>query len=143
MTNEGRINMDESLLQQITETLDHLFPDIQAIYLFGSMVEGIKHPGSDVDVAVLARGLITPEICWELAQKLALVLKSDVDLIDLRQATTVMQKEVVTKGKRILCRDLIAVELFEAFVFSSYARLNEERGEILASVLENGSVYGS
>ena len=134
--------MNKNLIRLIIETLGHALPDIQAIYLFGSFAQGIEHPGSDVDVAVLDRGLVPPEACWALAQSLAAALRADVDLVDLRQVTTVMQKEIVAKGERIFGRDLVAVEQFEDFVFSSYARLNEERAEILDAIQEDGSVYG-
>lgn len=133
--------MDKTISEQIKKLLSSALPHLQAIYLFGSVAQGTSHQDSDIDVAILDQGLISVEACWDLAQKLAIKLKSDVDLIDLRQTTTVMQKEIVAKGQRILCQDVAAVEKFEDFVFSSYARLNEERSEILENIRERGSVY--
>jgi len=65
-----------------------------------------------------------------------------VDLIDLKNTTTVMQSEIVAKGLKIYCVDLTCCENFEVFVYSSYARLNEERSGILQDIRKRGSVHG-
>ena len=80
--------------------------------------------------------------CWDIAQQLAASLGRDVDLIDIHQASTVMQKEIVSTGQRIIYQDVDVVEIFENYVFSSYARLNEERRAILDDIRSRGSIYG-
>lgn len=40
-----------------------------------------------------------------LAQKLADVLKRDVDLINFKKASTVFKVQVIAKGKHIYCTD--------------------------------------
>ena len=50
--------------------------------------------------------------------------------------------QVVAHGELLYCSNAGTVERFEDMVFSSYARLNEERREILSDVRERGNIYG-
>jgi len=117
-------------------------PDVMAVYLFGSAASGKMHPESDIDMAVLADSPIDPEKLWKLAQDMAAMLGLEVDIIDLRQASTVMRMQIVEGGKRLYCRDQAACDALEDFVFSDFARLNEERAGILEDVERRGAVYG-
>jgi hypothetical protein len=73
---------------------------------------------------------------------LASVLKREVDLIDLRSASTVMAIQVISTGRLLYDADASVRGGFEDFTYSSYARLNEERREILTRVRVEGTVYG-
>jgi len=117
-------------------------PDVMAVYLFGSAVTGQTHPGSDFDLAVLAESPVGPERLWKLAQDIAAMVNVEIDLIDLRTASTVMRMQIVKGGKRLYCRDQTACDAFEDFVFSDFARLNEERAGILEDIKRRGAVYG-
>jgi len=64
------------------------------------------------------------------------------DLLDLRQLSTVMRSQVVSTARLLLDRDPTARAFFETFVYSSYARLNEERLEILEQVKREGRIHG-
>jgi len=134
MTGDSSLHYSELLL-------DHL-PEIQAIYLFGSRVEGKTHPESDLDLAVLVDGDLPPIRLWETAQHLASHLGMDVDLVNLGKVSTVMQMQVINAGKRLYCRNEKACGEFEDLVFSSYVRLNEERAEILRDVARRGTIHG-
>jgi hypothetical protein len=70
------------------------------------------------------------------------MLKRNVDLVDLRAVPTDLQAQIVTKGQRHVLTNFEQIESFEDFVYSSYARLNEERKYILADIQQRGSVYG-
>ena len=61
---------------------------------------------------------------------LADALKKDVDLVNLRQVSTVFQKEIIY-GKLIYCANRYAVDEFEMLALSYYQKLNEERREIV------------
>jgi predicted nucleotidyltransferase len=113
-----------------------------AAYVFGSHAAGTANRQSDLDLAVLCSTTIDPQVRYELLQDLSVALSRDVDLIDLAGTTTVMRAQVVAGGKRIFCADATVCDRFEDLVFSSYARLNEERREILRDVKERESVYG-
>lgn len=72
----------------LIEFFRQAIPDLIALYRFGSQAKGISRPESDVDLAVLARHPIPALRRFELAQELAAQLHRDVDLLDLRSAST-------------------------------------------------------
>ena len=117
-------------------------PDVLAIYLFGSLERGDQDAESDVDVAVLGPVSLGPTRVFDIAQQLAAVVHRDVDLLELQSATTVMRMQVVSTGRCMYSDDEIKRQAFEMLVYSSYARLNEERREILKDIAARGSVYG-
>jgi predicted nucleotidyltransferase len=128
---------DTALVEYIKKSV----PGLIALYRFGSQAKGTARPGSDVDLAALSRVTLS-ELCrFELAQELATQLHRDVDLVDLRSASTLMRMQVISTGECLfkVCDQLQGE--FEDLVYSTYARLNEERREILNEVRTRGSVY--
>ncbi len=117
-------------------------PDVLAVYLFGSQAECSADEHSDIDVAVLASKRIEPYARFRLQERIASTLGRDVDLVDLRQASTVMRAQVVSGGRLLMDRDRYARALFELTTLSDYARLNEERRHILEDIRERGTIYG-
>ena len=117
-------------------------PDVVAVYRFGSTVEGGTHAASDVDLAFLAPRPLDPVRRFELQERLAVALRRDIDLIDLRAASTVMRMQVVSRGVVLAVLDPPEKERFETYTYASYARLNEERKSILEQVTREGTVYG-
>lgn len=126
----------------ITRTLTEQLPDAIAIYLFGSQARGRAHPTSDIDIAVLAHDPIPGLQLFQLAQDLALRLHREVDLVDLRRASTVMRAQILSTGQRVETTDEQAVAEFEMYAYADYARLNEERRDLLKGITERGLVYG-
>lgn len=117
-------------------------PDVQAIYRFGSSAADTFGPDSDVDLAILARRPLSPNVRFDLQERLATALRRPVDLVDLRGASTVMAMQVVSKGILLHDGDPIARGAFEDRCYTGYARLNEERRGILDRVAAEGNVYG-
>jgi len=113
-----------------------------AVYLFGSHASNQAMPDSDVDLAVLGKSPYTAADLFNVSSNLAIMLKRNVDLVDLRAVPTDLQAQIVTKGQRHVLTNFEQIESFEDFVYSSYARLNEERKYILADIQQRGSVYG-
>ena len=66
----------------------------------------------------------------------------DVDLVDLRAASSVLRVQVLRDAQLLFESDPNARALFEATVLSSYARLNEERRGIIEDVMRSGRIYG-
>lgn len=128
----------------ITSSRAH-YPDFQALYLFGSQADASAGPHSDVDLALLlppqqakqAGSLAMSELRFDLEQRLG----KHLDLINLRQVSTVLQKEVVVNGRRIAAPAFNAAETFEMLVYSLYQKLNEERRAILAEFQRSGRAY--
>jgi len=111
------------------------------IYAFGSQVSGQARRDSDLDLAVLLAGKTDPVELWNLAQEIATRIDREVDLVDLRDASTVLQYRVVTTGVRWWARDT-QVDLFEAFVLNQKTTLDEARAPLLADIAREGHVHG-
>jgi uncharacterized protein len=122
-----RLTNDQCSL--IVEALAEVEPAV--IYLFGSYGGPAQHPESDIDIAFLAAEPPNAVRCFEIANRLADRLGRSVDLIDLKQASTVLAKEVLRTGTAIFIGDSRAHQEFEMLALSNYARLNEERQPIL------------
>ena len=96
----------------LIEQIRKSVPSLIALYRFGSQAKGTARPDSDVD------------------------------LVDLRTASTVMRMQVLSTG---VCLDAPvepARREFEMYAYSDYARLNEERREIVKGITKRGLVYG-
>ncbi|HUV40992.1 MAG TPA: nucleotidyltransferase domain-containing protein [Sedimentisphaerales bacterium] len=135
--------MDET--NKIITTVLKYYPDVQAVYLFGSYGTDQAWADSDIDIAVLlpheksckAGCLLMSDLRFELER----LLGKGVDLINLRRVGTVLQKEIVMADRRIYYGDEYAADEFEMLTFSYYQKLNEERREILEDILANGRIY--
>jgi predicted nucleotidyltransferase len=129
-------------VEAVVRTVRARVDDVVALYLFGSLARGDDHPRSDVDLAVLPRRPLASLARFDLQEELARLLGRDVDLIDLRAATTVLRAQVFTDDVLLYCGDRATRQLFEATALADYARLNEERRGILDDIARRGSVYG-
>ena len=129
-------------IQAITRFLSEQIPDLLVLYQFGSQAQGTARPDSDIDLAVLASTQIPGERLFHLAQELAVRLGRDVDLVDLRTTTTVMRAQIISTGRCLESHDDQARAEFELYAYSDYARLNEERRDILRDIKERGLIYG-
>jgi predicted nucleotidyltransferase len=122
--------------------LSRTVPGLLAIYRFGSYETDQERIDSDIDLAVLATQPVESVQRWELAQQLAGLFGRDVDLVDLSASSAVLRAQVILHGERLYCADPARCGAFEDFAYTDYARLNEERREILTDIHERGSVYG-
>jgi len=128
----------------IESVLKH-YPDVQAIYLFGSHDTEHEWPNSDVDIALLPppekvrdMGSLVLSPLWLELERL---LGKTVDLINLRQVSTVLQKEIIVADRRIYCHDEYAADEFEMLALSLYQKLNQERREVIAEGLRSGRFH--
>ena len=129
---------DADVIRIIRDTI----PDLIAVYQFGSTVAGETHLESDIDLAVLAPRALDPVRRFDLQERLAQLLRHDVDLVDLRAASTVMRMQVISRGTVLAVFDVSEKERFETHTYSAYARLNEERKAILQQIERDRTVYG-
>jgi uncharacterized protein len=116
-------------------------PGLRALYVFGSQAQGLAGPDSDLDLAVLVDGYLDPLKAWDLSSDLAKWAGCPVDLVDLRAASTVMQHQVITTGRR-LWADTLSAGLYESFVMSEKLALDEARRGLLEDIAKRGHVYG-
>ncbi len=125
----------------IVQRLQVRWPDLLAVYAFGSRIQGVAGSDSDLDLAVLVAGYAEPLALFDLAGDLADLACCAVDLLDLRAASTVMQYRIITTGERWWTRDAQAA-LFEAAVLSEKTALDSARAGLLGDIQHRGTVYG-
>ena len=116
-------------------------PQAMAIYAFGSQVQGTASAASDLDLAVLVAGYADPLVLWDLAGSLTDVAGCDVDLLDLRAASTIMQYQVISSGQRLWAAG-VSAGLFECYVLSEKTALDSARSPLMADIARRGDVYG-
>lgn len=109
------------------------------IYIFGSIVKGRGREESDIDIAILRDKKIDEYELFILSQKLADILKSEVDLIDLSKASTVFRIQIIKTGKLIYNSDNLHKMYFQMRTMKDYALLNEERQEIINKIKSSGA----
>ena len=103
---------------------------LRLLYLFGSQASGDARPDSDWDIAFLADVNLDNVSRWHIAEELAAELGQDVDLVDLKEASTVLKMQIVQNG-RLLYGDSLGADLFEASTMTQYGHLQESRSDIL------------
>ncbi len=122
------------------KTIMHDLPEVQGVYLFGSFAAGLENANSDLDLAILLKDKLLITQCWKIQETIARHIDRDVELIDLRIASTVFKFQIVSKGKRIYCCDRQICDAFEALEISSYLRFNEGRGALIKDIKDRGQV---
>lgn len=116
-------------------------PGLIAIYVFGSQATRQATETSDIDIAVLAGGVVDPLLLWELAGALADILHLPVDLLDLRSASSVMQYQVITTG-RCLWSCGGEAQIYEAYILSEKTGLDAARAGLLSDISHTGRIHG-
>ncbi len=125
----------------IINMLNEQIRDVICIYLFGSYLGDKNKKDGDIDIAILAERKLNNVTRWEVSNMLADKLKKEIDLIDLRGVSTVMKAQVVSNGTCIYESERKQRDMFEMYTLSDYARLNEERKDIIERIKKDGFVY--
>lgn len=139
------VDLSDERLERAVQQLQEAIPDLAVAYLFGSAATGATNEDSDVDIAVWTetRGPVLDSVSrWDLQNNLASIFRRDVDLVDLREASTVMRAQVLRSGQVVFESNETTRYRFEMTALSMYADLNEQRRELIESVQRRGSIYG-
>lgn len=128
---------------QIDEIVNYLTNTIcpYLIILFGSGVKGNMRQDSDIDIAFLTDKKVTDYEVFMAAQELAVKLGTNIDLVNLRQASTVLKAQIIGTGKIIYDKDPQKRMEFQIRCLKEYTILNEERQCIFDKLKERGSMY--
>ncbi len=122
--------------KQALEAIRAELEGLKSVYLFGSRATGEQRHCSDWDIGVVGVDVFDPVLVWEAAQRVAVVLDCDVDLVDLRTASTVLRFQIVAYGKRLFSDGLVDTEQFDNLCIAEYLRFAEARRELVQSTME-------
>ena len=130
---------------RLVDSLSRHYPDLQAVYVFGTYGTEDERPESDVDIALLlpvqsaqSAGNLALGPC---ARELCSLFGREVDLINLRRMDTVFQNEIIRTGRVVFERNDGERESFELLTIAKYQKLSEERSGIIEEILRSGRVY--
>ena len=132
----------QKILDIAIDTIRKAYPDVIAIYVFGSFATAFENRESDVDLAFLRAKESDNVATWELAQEIARIIDRDVELIDLQKASTVFRYQIFATGTCVFCQHDVEHARFENLVISMYLRFQEERKEILNYYMGEDKKYG-
>ena len=133
------INKDQ-LIQVINAKLDTEF-----IILFGSFAKENARDDSDLDLAYFSNTPLSSYDRFLLAGELATIAGREVDLIDLidlKQADTVLTIQIFSEGLPIYIKNDNEYTRQKMRAYSMYATLSEQRAPIINAIKERGSVFG-
>ncbi|MBX3327211.1 MAG: nucleotidyltransferase domain-containing protein [Nitrospira sp.] len=121
-------------LDRKIESVMFRFPSITLAILFGSMAQDRSRNGSDLDIAVASSTPLTTQTHIAIIEDLALAVGRPVDLIDLDQTHNPLLRQILTKGRRVLCHNrtryaelILRMVYEEANVMPYYLRILSER----------------
>ncbi|QHS23987.1 nucleotidyltransferase domain-containing protein [Virgibacillus sp. MSP4-1] len=133
--------ISENWKELIKETLeDRLQPAFMIV--FGSYAKDSARDDSDLDLAYYSNQFLTSYERFLLMEELAEKCKVNVDLVDLKIADTVFAAQIFTTGEPIYVADKNVFVKERMKSLSMYARLNEQRAEILQGIRERGNIFG-
>lgn len=124
----------------ILDAARSVLPALCALTLFGSRANGPGRADSDLDLAVLLPEPADPVALWEAGEAIAKRLDVDVDLVDLRRASTVMQHQIITTGRRLFAQGA-EPDRYDAYILNAKLALDEARAPLLADILREGRVH--
>jgi predicted nucleotidyltransferase len=81
------------------------YPDIEAVYLFGSLATGRTHPGSDLDLAIVPCHPRVLERRLDILTDLARAGYCEVDLVFITGADLVLDYEAVRLNELVYARE--------------------------------------
>jgi predicted nucleotidyltransferase len=134
--------MEKLNTQVIIECLEKNLQEIQGVYLFGSFGTDSAHSKSDVDIAVLCPSKLSFEIKEKITTALAIALRREVDLVELRYVDTFFQEEIIKTGKCIAVYDRMLLERYKDYIYCSAMEFREFRRPHVEEILARGSLYG-
>jgi predicted nucleotidyltransferase len=107
---------DVDLLSRIFKT----YPEIQAVYLFGSSASGQRHAESDLDLAIVPRHPQVHSRKLDILTDLARVGLEDVDLVFLDTDDIVLKYEAVRQNQLVYHREDFDRGAFYSLVVRQY-----------------------
>lgn len=124
----------DKILDAIVQHLQEM-PNLACAYVHGSFGTERFRADSDVDIGLLFFPKSKPDSLQLMAcaGRIESCIGHPVHFGLMSSRNVVFVKEVIAKGRRIFCADTTYCDTFVMHALSMYARLNEERSEVLKS----------
>ena len=118
-------------------------PSLLAIYLYGSTDGPFEKAESDLDIAILLpwNKDLNYETLSSLNMELTETFSKKIDLVELRKAGIILQKEVIMKGSRLYAGSSLEADRYEVMIMKSYQILSDERKDIINEAMQSGRFY--
>ena len=124
--------IDKSIQEVIVNTITKDIEELKLITLFGSVnTPYYDQNKSDIDIAFLSPKMISNIQRWDIQEKLASILNTDIDLVDLNNSNDILRFEVISKGKSLFINPSYELEIILDSIYINYIQLNEDRAEII------------
>jgi uncharacterized protein len=131
--------------KNITDIILSYYPGIQGIYFFGSYGTKEIHSESDIDIALLLPYQTSKNELLQTSTDCVQFLKEkfgrSIDLVNIRETSTVFQNEIINSSHERISFDADAIAEFEMKTLSEYQKLNDERKEILENFFATKRAY--
>jgi predicted nucleotidyltransferase len=105
-------------------------PNIVFALAFGSAVTGKLTPESDIDVAIYVRDPLSGYELLSLMQKLSSLVKKEVHIVVLNDATPLLRHQVMKNRKELFIKDFSVYSKFREKTIDDYQEYLEVTGYI-------------
>lgn len=133
--------LEDEIKEKIVKFINYEFK-VNFIYLFGSFARGEGREDSDIDLAIHGESLFDPYELFTKANELSFIVKRDVQLIDLRDVSTVFAAQIVGNNELLFSKDENIRIAYDIRAFKDYVKLNEERQVVLDAIKRDGRING-
>lgn len=120
-------------IESLTRSVQQVLPQSRAAWVFGSFVRGQLNSDSDIDVAVDLLDCDDRKRLDAMAQ-LACMFGRDVDLLDFKRVSTVMQYQILTTGQELFSHDPVWTLNYNTFVQSEYQNIQRWRKPMMQAL---------
>jgi predicted nucleotidyltransferase len=107
-------------LEKLVEKVK-LYPEVIAIFIFGSYAKGLEKPLSDIDIAVILKDRISKKLESDIGS----MYSEKIDLVLFHRLPLHIQFEIFKYGKEIFCRDREALLEIKRKVLRDYLEMAE------------------
>jgi predicted nucleotidyltransferase len=133
--------LEDEIKEKIVKFINSEFK-VNFIYLFGSFARGEGREDSDIDLAIHGESLYNQYELFTKANELSFIVKRDVQLIDLRDVSTVFAAQIVGNNELLFSKDENIRIAYDIRAFKDYVKLNEERQVVLDAIKKDGRING-
>ena len=134
--------IDSSIIQDLQNQIKQLVStddNILLVFLFGSIVNGIFHEESDIDLGICFKHIPSAREYFEMKEDYSGKLKREVDIVVLNTADPIIRMQVLKNGL-VVKKDSHTYNDFFVRTLNEYDDLKYYRQEIEKNILK-GRIY--